>query len=85
MRVRREKAGRGGKVVTVAGPLVLTRQDATALLAEFKRRYGSGGSVREAQTRGGEPCFELEIQGDHGDRMVSDLAAAGYRVKRSGG
>jgi translation initiation factor 1 len=85
VRVRREKAGRGGKLVTVAAPLALTRQDARALLAELKRRYGSGGSLRAAQTRTGEPCFELEIQGDHADRMVTDLAAAGYRVKRSGG
>jgi translation initiation factor 1 len=83
--VRREKAGRGGKVVTTAGPLVLARSDAAALLADLKRRYGSGGSLQAAQTRAGDPCFDLEIQGDHADRLTADLAAAGYRAKRAGG
>jgi translation initiation factor 1 len=85
VRVRREKAGRGGKEVTVAGPLVLVRAEAAALLAATKRRYGSGGSLRAARTRGGEACFDLEVQGDHADRLVADLLAAGYRAKRAGG
>jgi translation initiation factor 1 len=83
--VRREKAGRGGKEVTVAGPLVLLRADAAALLTDLKRRYGSGGGLRSSRTRGGEPCFELELQGDQAERLVADLLAAGYRAKRAGG
>jgi translation initiation factor 1 (eIF-1/SUI1) len=85
VRVRREKAGRGGKEVTVAGPLVLLRADAAALLTGLKRRYGSGGALRPSRTRGGEPCFELELQGDQADRLVADLLAGGYRAKRAGG
>jgi translation initiation factor 1 (eIF-1/SUI1) len=38
-----------------------------------------------AATRGGEPCFQLEIQGDHADRVVADLTGAGYPTKRAGG
>ncbi len=85
VRVRREKAGRGGKEVTVAGPLVLTRADAAALLQGLKRRYGSGGGLQPAQTRARLPCFDLELQGDHADRLLADLLAAGYRAKRAGG
>jgi translation initiation factor 1 len=85
VRVRREKVGHGGKEVTVAGPLVLTRADAAALLQGLKRRYGSGGGLRPAQTRAGLPCFDLELQGDHADRLLADLLAAGYRARRAGG
>lgn len=83
VRVRREKAGRGGKVVTVVGPLVLARDDAAALLAGWKKLCGSGGTLRPARSPG---AFEIEIQGDHADRLVAELARAGYtKVKRGGG
>ena len=83
VRVRREKAGRGGKVVTVVGPLVLIRDDAAALLAGWKKLCGSGGTLRPAGTPG---AFEIEIQGNHADRLVEELARAGYKkVKRAGG
>src|SRR3954451_4745665 len=45
-RVRREKAGRGGKTVTVAGPLALARPEAEALLAAWKKMCGSGGGLK---------------------------------------
>lgn len=84
-RVRRDRAGRGGKTVTVAGPLVLTRDEATALLASWKKLCGSGGTLKEGKTADGSPAFELEIQGDHADRLVDELVKAGYRAKRAGG
>lgn len=85
VRVRRETGGRGGKTVTVAGPLVLTREDATALLSSWKKLCGSGGSLKAARTSDGAPCFELEIQGDQAERLVAELLKAGYKAKRSGG
>jgi translation initiation factor 1 len=85
VRVRREKAGRGGKTVTVAGPLVLTRSDATALLAAWKKLCGGGGTLRTVRTAGGDAAFEVEVQGDHADRVLAALTAAGYPAKRSGG
>lgn len=85
VRVRREKSGRGGKVVTVAGPLVLTRTDATALLAAWKKLCGGGGALKPASTADGGPGFELEVQGDHADRIVAELVKAGYKAKRAGG
>jgi translation initiation factor 1 len=85
VRVRRESKGRGGKTVTVAAPLVLTRDDASSLLGEWKRLCGGGGALKAAKTPAGDPCFELEVQGDHADRIVAELVKAGYRAKRSGG
>jgi translation initiation factor 1 len=85
VRVRREKGGRGGKTVTVAGPLVLVRAEAAALLAEWKRLCGGGGTLRTMRTAGGDPAFEVEVQGDHADRLLAALTAAGFPAKRSGG
>jgi translation initiation factor 1 len=85
LRVRRERAGRRGKTVTVAGPFLLTRADALALLKRLKRLCGGGGKAAASRTRAGAPCFELELQGDHVDRLVAQFAELGYRVKRAGG
>ena len=84
-RVRLDRAGRGGKTVTIAGPLALTREEAEALLSAWKKLCGSGGSLKAGKTREGAPAFELEIQGDHADRLVAELLKAGYKAKRSGG
>jgi len=84
-RVRLDRSGRGGKTVTIAGPLVLTREEAEALLSSWKKLCGSGGALKAGKTREGVPAFELEIQGDHADRLVAELLKAGYKAKRSGG
>lgn len=84
-RVRREKGGRGGRTVTVAGPLVLVRAEAEALLAAWKKMCGSGGALKEAEMPDGSPAFELEVQGDHAERLLAELLQAGYKAKRSGG
>ena len=85
IRVRRERGGRGGKTVTVAGPLVMVREEAAALLASWKKLCGSGGTLRAAGAPDGSPAFEVEIQGDHADRLLAELEKAGYKAKRSGG
>jgi translation initiation factor 1 len=85
VRVRHERRNRGGKTVTVAAPVVLTRTDAAALLDAWKRLCGGGGTLRTARLPDGDPCFEIEVQGDHTDRLLADLQRAGYRAKRVGG
>lgn len=53
--------------------------DATALAAlgkKLKAACGSGGTVKHGV---------IEVQGDHVDRVIADLQAAGHRVKRAGG
>ena len=84
-RVRRERAGRKGKTVTVVEPVLLTRGDATTLLGELKRACGGGGALKAGSTRDGKACFVLEIQGDQVERILDLLTAKGYRIKRSGG
>jgi translation initiation factor 1 len=85
VRVRRERGGRGGKTVTVAGPLFLVRADAAALLAAWKKMCGGGGTLRTVRAENGDPAFEVEVQGDHAERVVAELLREGYPAKRSGG
>ena len=83
--MRVDRAGRGGKTVTVAGPLELSREEAEALLSTWKKLCGSGGALKAGKTQEALPAFELEIQGDHAERLVAELLKAGYKAKRSGG
>jgi translation initiation factor 1 len=76
VRVSREKQGRGGKTVTVVRGLLL---DATALTAagkQLRAACGAGGTAKDGV---------IEVQGDHVERVMAWLTAAGHRVKRAGG
>jgi translation initiation factor 1 len=75
VRLFRERAGRGGKVVTVVRGLP-SGEALGALAAELKRLCGAGGTVK------GDV---LEIQGDHRDRLAERLRALGHLVKLAGG
>lgn len=76
VRVRRERKGRGGKTVTTIAGLPEDAAGLERLAAELKRRYGSGGTVRDGV---------IEIQGDHAPALLEDLQARGYSVKQTGG
>ena len=76
IRVGRETAGRAGKGVTTVTGLPLSPADIDALATRLKKRCGSGGTVRDGV---------IEIQGDHRDTIVAELARAGWPAKRSGG
>jgi predicted translation initiation factor SUI1 len=76
VKVGRETAGRRGKGVTVVWDLPLTEAGLTDLAAQLKTKCGTGGTVKDGR---------IEIQGDHRDRLVAELEALGYAVKRSGG
>jgi translation initiation factor 1 len=76
VRVAREVAGRGGKGVTVITGLPLGAAALEALATQLKRSCGAGGAVREGR---------IEIQGEHRDRLLVELARLGYDAKRSGG
>ncbi|MEJ2483360.1 MAG: translation initiation factor Sui1 [Gemmatimonadota bacterium] len=75
-RVGRETKGRKGKGVTVVTGLPLTDPELADLAKRLKRKCGSGGTVRNGV---------IEIQGDHRDRIVSELEALGHEAKRAGG
>lgn len=76
VRVGRQTAGRGGKVVTLVTGLGLDDAAATALAKRLKAVCGCGGAVKDG---------DVELQGEHRDKVVQALAAEGWKVKRIGG
>ena len=76
IRIRREVKGRKGKQVTVVSGLPATDDTLKRTAAHLKRACGSGGSVKDG-------C--IIIQGDHRDKVQSELCKQGYSVKISGG
>jgi translation initiation factor 1 len=76
VRVGREVAGRGGKAVSVISGLPLSGEELEQLAARLKKLCGAGGAVKSAN---------IEIQGDHRDRLVSELCRLGYQARRAGG
>jgi len=80
VRVCRERGKRGGKTVTVAQAFFVSRQEASTLLKELKRRFGTGGALKRL-----DEGFALELQGDHADALVDELVGRGFGCKRAGG
>jgi translation initiation factor 1 len=76
VRVGREVSGRGGKGVSVISGLPLAGEALEELATRLKKTCGAGGAIRDGT---------IEIQGDHRDRLVSELCKLGYEAKRSGG
>lgn len=76
VKVRRETKGRGGKTVTSISGLALNTDQLEALLSDLKRRHGGGGALKEGI---------IELQGDHCDSVISELAKRGIKAKRAGG
>lgn len=75
-RIWRDRKRRAGKTVTVVGGLQLSSDDFAALAKNLKRACGAGGTLKNG---------EIEIQGDHRDRVAGLLAAMGYKTKFVGG
>ena len=76
VRVGRETSGRSGKGVSVITGLPLGAEELETLATRLKKLCGAGGAVRDGT---------IEIQGEHRDRLVAELAKLGYEAKRSGG
>jgi translation initiation factor 1 len=75
-RVARDRKRRAGKTVTVISGLRHDPDTLDALLKRLKQQCGAGGTVKDG---------ELEIQGDHRERIVAALQAMGYKTKIVGG
>jgi translation initiation factor 1 len=71
------RSRRGKQVTLVSGLASLGDAKIAALASELKRLCASGGSI--------EPGGTILIQGDHRDRVQTDLEARGWIVKRAGG
>lgn len=80
LKIRRDKKGRKGKMVTVISGFALAEADLEALGKTLKTWCGAGGTVKnEAGVQ------IIEVQGDHRDRLVERLKTLGYKVKLAGG
>ena len=75
-RVRRESKGRGGKTVTTISGVPLAVDELSALASALKKRCGCGGALKDGV---------IEIQGEHVELLLAELAARGFRAKKSGG
>ena len=75
-RVRLERQGRGGKVVTVVENLPGHPARIEEIGKTLKSKCGAGGTVKGRV---------IEVQGDHRDRVVEVLTALGVAAKRAGG
>jgi translation initiation factor 1 len=75
-RIWRDSKRRRGKTVTVVGGLQHDPATLERLLKDLKQQCGAGGTVKDG---------EIEVQGDHRDRIAAILAAKGYAIKHVGG
>ena len=73
VRVALDRKRRAGKTVTVATGFQHTPATLEQLAKTLKKKCGSGGTAKDA---------EIEIQGDHAERIAAELAKLGYRVRR---
>ena len=76
LKVGRETAGRRGKGVTTVFDTGLDEVKLLELGAKLKQRCGTGGTVKDGR---------IEIQGDQRERVIKELEALGFKVKRVGG
>jgi translation initiation factor 1 len=76
VRVQATRAGRKGKTVTVITGFQSKPETLQAILKQLKSQCGTGGTVKEN---------EIEIQGDHKQKILETLIKLGYKAKISGG
>ena len=69
LRLAMERAGRGGKTVTIIRGFIGSEDDMNALCKLLKQKCGVGGSVKDG---------EIIIQGDHRSRLIEILKKEGY-------
>ena len=76
IRVQREVKGRKGKTVTTVSGFQITAEELKNLATKFKRRCGTGGSVKDGV---------IIIQGDHRATLITELTKQGFKAKLAGG
>jgi len=68
-----EKKGRGGKQVTVISGVDRNQKE---VQKELQSLCSTGGTLKESQ---------IELQGDHRQKVIIHLQKKGWRVKQKGG
>jgi translation initiation factor 1 len=76
VRVWLDRKGRGGKTVTLIKGIMSPPAGKEALVKLLKTKLGTGGAVKEG---------DIEIQGDHREKIVALLNELGYKAKSAGG
>ncbi|MBF1990735.1 translation initiation factor [Fischerella thermalis] len=76
LRVQATRAGRKGKTVTVISGFQTKPETLQALVKQLKTQCGTGGTVKDN---------EIEIQGEHKQKILEILTKLGYKAKISGG
>lgn len=66
----------GGKVITVVKGFIGSNTDLETLGKQLKGLCGSGGTVKDG---------EVQIQGDHRDKVIAWLTSKSYKAKKAGG
>jgi len=76
LKVEASRKGRGGKTVTVISGFQGKPETLADLAKQLKAQCGTGGTVKEN---------EIEIQGEHKQKIAEILKKMGYKAKISGG
>jgi translation initiation factor 1 len=76
LKIQASRKGRGGKTVTVISGFQEKPETLTALAKQLKAQCGTGGTVKDN---------EIEIQGEHKQKLLELLTKLGYKAKISGG
>ena len=76
LKVQASRKGRKGKTVTVISGFQTKPETLTILLKQLKTQCGAGGTVKDN---------EIEIQGDHKQKILEIVTKLGYKAKISGG
>ncbi len=75
LRIWLERKG-GGKVSTVIKGYIGTEPDLIDLGKQLKAACGSGGTAKDG---------EIQVQGDHRDKVITWLVSKKYKAKKAGG
>jgi len=76
VKVSLQSKGRGGKCVTLVKGLAMDGEALAALGKQLRTACGSGGTVKDGV---------IEVQGDHGEKVMDALKKLGHQPKRAGG
>ncbi|MES2324023.1 MAG: translation initiation factor Sui1 [Pseudomonadota bacterium] len=76
VKVSVQSKGRGGKSVTLVKGLAMDGEALAALGKQLRTACGSGGTVKDGV---------IEVQGDHGEKVMDALKKLGHQPKRAGG
>ena len=76
LRVRLEKNGRGGKIVTVAFNLPFDQAELKTHKQALQASFGCGATIKDNT---------IELQGDFAEKVIAYFSSLSLSCKRSGG